>query len=1021
MRAKNKAKVEPRKKSGKKAVKIVLAVVAVLIVLVIILIPTIVSSAGVRQLILAKINSSVAGKTNFDELTMGWLKGIKVSDFSFNDNSGQISVQVKEIATKPDYGSLLAGNLSFGRTLIDKPNVEIKLKELERQKTKSPEPKKPVAKETGPIVLPIKRMDLIVKDGDVKVTDPKSGTVEFASINSKVDLQPPGQQTNLDLSMTVAQAGKTSDIRVNGSVTPKKQTGWSFKGTSGNLTVDVNDLDLESLGPIFALAGVDIQAEGTVNGRAEGEIKDGRVEDIDAGIKAKNLLVTGAVLKGDKLQTSNLDIDAKLKQETGAIKIDDLQLKSDWASVTASGTVPTTIKSLDDLLSAKSNYSLKGKFNCNLAAVSSQIPKTLGLKKGMQLTSGQLNGSVETSTKADGQKQIQTDATISALAGTVEGKKVTLSQPIEAVAQISSDKSGINFDKVDVSSSFAKIDCAGNTKLLKYSAQANFAKLQAELGQFVDFGQYKLSGEVQEAGQISIEEDIIAASGSGTVKNLSMSVEGRQSASEPLANVTFAVDMDRKKNLVNVESVVVDASLGRLGVKDGVIPIGKESAQPLRMDITASNLNLAKIKPFAVLTGSIPKETQLSGIADSTIAVSSENKTYEIKTDSTKIKDLKLAWPGKKPFEPGDVTIAFDADINEQKEIDLKTFQLNSPQIKITKSQFSKVSKDGKTTLQGQADLEYDWSAVSAIAAPYLPEDLTLQGKRKDTISFTSEYPEGQTGKLLPDLNAKADVGFEKAEYMGLDFGPTNVDLRVQNGLLNIAPLTTTVNDGQFNFAGSANLEKSPPLFKVLKPMQMIKDIKINDATTKKLLKYVNPIFADAVNVSGIANFNCEQLAIPFSSEAKNEAVVIGTLSISELRLQTSGFLEVLNQISTALGGHILVSGEVLTVHPTRIVLQKGILRYVDMQIDVGDNPVNFKGAIGLDKSVDMTVTLPYTTEGRTVRVGGETNEARIVVPLKGTLDKPDKLVDMKKLLDLQLKQQGEQLLRKGLEQIFRR
>jgi hypothetical protein len=1014
MRAKNKTKVEPQKKSGTKVVKIALAIIVILIVSVLLLVPAIVSSAKARQMILTKINNSVAGKTNFDDLSMGWFKGIKVSDFSFNDNAGQISVRVKEFATKPHYGSLLTGNLSFGQTLIDKPSVEINLKELEQQRTKSSGKEKPAVKETGPIVLPIKRMELVLNDGDVKVTDPKAGTVEFASINSKVDLQPPGEQTNLNLSMTVAQAGKTSDIRIAGSVTPKKKTGWSLKGTSGNLTVDVNNLDLESLGPIFALAGVDIQAEGIVAGSAKGEIKDGRVEDINAGIKAKNLLVTGAVLKGDKLQTSNLDIDAKLNQQTGAINIDDLQLKSDWASVTASGTVPTTIKSLDDLLGAKSNYNLKGKFNCNLAAVSSQMPKTLGLKEGMKLTSGQLNGSVETSTKAGGQKQIHANATISALEGTVEGKKIALSQPIEAVAQISSDKMGINLDKVDVSASFAKIDCAGSTKSLKYSAQADFAKLQAELGQFVDFGQYKISGEVQENGQISIEEDRIAASGSGTVKNLSMSAEEGQSASEPMANITFAVNMDRKKDLVNVESVVADASLGRFSVKNGVIPMSKDSKQPLLMDITASNLDLAKIKPFAVLTGSLPKETQLSGIADSTISVSSENKTYEIKTDSTKIKGLKLTWPEKKPFEPGDVTVAFDAEINEQKEIDLKTFQLNSPLIKITKSQFSQVSKDNTTILRGQADCEYDWSAVSAIAAPYLPEDLTLQGKRKDTITFTSEYPTDQKDKLMANLNAKAEVGFDKADYMGLDFGPTNVDIQVQNGLLNIAPFTTTVNEGQFSFAGDADFKKTPSLLKGAKPMQVVKNIKINDETTKKLLKYINPIFADAVNVSGFANFMYEQLAIPLSAEAKNDAVVIGTISMNQVRLETSEFL---GQILTLFGSS--PRGTVLTIHPTRLVLQKGVLRYDDMQIDVGDNPVNFKGAIGLDKSLDMTVTLPYTTEGRTARVGRETRGSRITLPIKGTVDKPQ--LDTDKLLELQLKQQGEQLLRKGLEEIFRR
>jgi len=1015
MRVKNKTKVEPRKKSGTRVLKIALAIIGILIVSVFLLVPVIVSSAKARQIILAKINGSVDGKTNFVDLSMGWLKGIKVADFSFNDNAGQISVQVREIATKPHYGSLLTGNLSFGQTLIDKPNVQINLKDLQQQKAKSPEPKRPAGKKMEPILLPVKRMELVLNDGNFKVTDSKSGTVQLSRINSKVNLQPPGQQSNLNLSMAVAQAGKSSEIQVAGSITPKQQTGWSLKGTSGNLTVDVNNLELESLGPLLALAGVDIQAEGLVEGRAAGVIKDGQVGDINAGIKAKNLLITGAMLKGDKLQTNDLDINVKLKQEKEAINIDNLQLKSDWASVTASGIVPMTFKSLDDLLGPKSNYNLKGKFNCNLAAVSSQMPKTLGLKEGMQLISGQLNGSVDTSSKAGGQKQIQANATITALEGTVEGKKIAMSQPVEALAQISSDKAGINFDKVDVSASFAKINCAGNTKSLKYSAQANLAKLQAELGQFINIGQYQMSGEVQEAGSISIQEDRIAASGSGTVKNLRLSSQDGLSASEPMANIEFAINMDKKKNVVAVDSVVANANLGRFSIKDGVVPLGDKPAAPLRLDISASNVDFEKVQPFAVMFASFPKDMQLAGVAESKISISSEKKIYKITTDSTKIKGLKLSSPGKKPFEEKEVTLTLEAELDPgQKAINVKRFQLDSPTIKITKSQFSQFSKEGKTRLQGQADLEYDWSAVSTVAAPYLPEDLTLQGKRKDTISFTSEYPTDQTDKLMSNLNAKAKVGFDKAGYMGLDFGPTDIDIQVQNGLLNIAPFTTAVNEGQFNFAGGADFKQSPSLFKAAKPIQVVKDIKINDATTKKLLKYVNPIFADAVDVSGIANFNCEQLAIPLSADAKNDAVVIGTISMNQVRLQTS---DLLGQILTIAGGS--ARGTVLTIHPTRLVLQKGILRYDDMQIDVGDNPINFKGAIGLDKSLDMTVTLPYTTEGRTARVGGTTHGARITLPLKGTVDKPQ--LDTDKLLELQLKQQGEELLRRGLEEIFRK
>ena len=86
------------------------------------------------------------------------------------------------------------------------------------------------------------------------------------------------------------------------------------------------------------------------------------------------------------------------------------------------------------------------------------------------------------------------------------------------------------------------------------------------------------------------------------------------------------------------------------------------------------------------------------------------------------------------------------------------------------------------------------------------------------------------------------------------------------------------------------------------------------------------------------------------------------------------------------------------------------------MQIDVGNNPLNFSGVIGLDKSLSMTVTLPYTFQGRTVRVGGQ-NSGRITLPIKGTVDKPE--LDTGKLLEEGIKQELPNLIQKGLEGLF--
>ncbi len=58
------------------------------------------------------------------------------------------------------------------------------------------------------------------------------------------------------------------------------------------------------------------------------------------------------------------------------------------------------------------------------------------------------------------------------------------------------------------------------------------------------------------------------------------------------------------------------------------------------------------------------------------------------------------------------------------------------------------------------------------------------------------------------------------------------------------------------------------------------------------------------------------------------------------------------------------------------------------MPVHVGKYPLNFSGRIGLDKSLDMTVTLPLTVAFKTAKIGAD-SDMRIAVPIGGTLDKP--------------------------------
>jgi hypothetical protein len=304
-----------------------------------------------------------------------------------------------------------------------------------------------------------------------------------------------------------------------------------------------------------------------------------------------------------------------------------------------------------------------------------------------------------------------------------------------------------------------------------------------------------------------------------------------------------------------------------------------------------------------------------------------------------------------------------------------------------------------------------DWAAVAPLASAFVPGQLTITGQRQIAINFTSTYPANEPNGLLAHLNSQASLGFDRVTYMGFDCGSTQLDLHAQDGLMTIGPVSTTVNNGKLNFTGNANFRQSPAVLAAPTLQHVAQGIQINEQTAQTLLKYVNPIFADAVSVSGTANFDVQQMAIPLlGSHARDQAQLNGTIWIDQLQLGASG---ILNQILGVVGQS--TRGQVLTIHPTVLVLEKGVLRYDDMQIDLGQNPVNFRGSIGLDGTLNMTVVLPYTLTGRLVRVGQPEMKDRIVVPLTGTVDKPQ--LNLQNLVKSQLQDQ----LLKGLGDLLKK
>ncbi|MGE5294019.1 MAG: hypothetical protein ACM3VT_04270, partial [Solirubrobacterales bacterium] len=831
----------------------------------------------------------------------------------------------------------------------------------------------------------------------------------LANFDSTLNMRPAGQTSKFNLTTVVGQPETPGGrIDASGQITPSKQQGWTLQGTTGDVAVDVNDLDLNTVAPFLSMAGVQVQAQGVVSANIQGAVQDGQIENLNAKVTGQNLNVTGEALKGDSIQTSQLNAQANLTRSNEVINVDQLNVQTDWATLSATGRVPTTVQSMTQLLESGSAYDLKGNFDVDLAAVLSQMPNTIGVQQGMEITGGRATGTIGTTTEG-GRATLVANAQVADLAGVVNNEKVALSAPVQATVRLSTDQQGgSRLEGLNVTAPFAQVSAGGSFDQIQYKGQVDLGRFQSELGPFVNLGEYKIAGQATSTGQVSIQKGLVETSGTLSAQRLTVTTPDGNSVSEPQANVNFAVGVDEQQKTLMVDTLSANTGFGTINVAKTTIPYGQGANAPLNMAVSAQDVDLAAVKPYAVLFASFPKNLGIAGLAQSQMNVTRENGVYHIATNATQIQNLTLTSPEKETFQQPQVTAQFNVFIDPNaKTINIAQLQVDSPQIHIRKGTLRQTTQGNTSSVQGQFNAQFDWAAVSQAASAFVPGKLDIAGQRQLELDFASTYPANDPNAMLANLNGKTSFGFDAAEYRGLNFGPTEINVQVQKGLMHISPFTTTVNNGTFNFAGDADLSQKPILLRTTGPMQVAQGIQITENMVGNFLQYVNPIFADAVSVSGVVNFDTQSLTIPLTGGYARAAQLDGTIGIQNLRLQASLLNKILSVIKES------VQDQLLTVRPTKLALQNGTLRYDDMQIDVGNNPLDFGGSIGLDGALDMTVTLPYTYEGRTIRVGEQGN--RISVPLTGNLKNPQ--LDLQKMLESQLR---DQVLQRGLEEIFK-
>jgi hypothetical protein len=975
----NAAGAPKRKRSAWKWIVSIIVVILIIIILAVIFAPYYISSNSGREMILGKINSSLkdTGHVNIADLSMGWFSGIKLSGINYTDNKGATTVNVKSIYAEPHYRSIIGGNIVLGKTVIDEPVIHVDLAKFQQPapsqpaKEEQPQPAAPKS-EQEKRELPVKQIDLVINNGNISVSDSSKGNQQLgtlAKINTAFSLRPAGEQTTFNINLIAADA----PIGAQGQITPSEQKGWQLSGMTGNMKFDVNNLDFQKLGGIFALIDPNIIARGTINASGVAKLNNGVFEQMQANLDGRNLAFKLPQLKGDTFMTSKLTGVIDVAAQDQLTKIKQMNLQTDFAQISLTGTMPTTMKSIQDLLSPGSPAQLQGKVAVDIAAIVKQLPHTLGLKPGTELNSGRLDVTLNTET-AGNEKVLAAKATIANVKGMVNGKAASLSAPIDVNARIAGAGQTIRIEQGTLSSSFVTANVSGTPDSLKYGLKGDLSKMEAELGQFVSFDPYKFAGQISVDGRYSQKEKTIATDGSANFTNLNIAKQGA-SVTEPNAVLTYDLAIDQAKNILSIKTFNFNSSFAQAQVSNGTIPMA--AGAPMNANAKLA-LDIGKAMPWAVALGGLSNQTRITGQVNADVNMAGKGNDYEIKTTDTRITNLVISAPNQQPMSEKQITLAADAIINPvAKTIQVNNLKLNSTIINIEGS-FSQTSAGSNTSLKGDFKASYDLAALSAMASPFVP-GLTMSGKRNDTFSVSSTWPQSKPDQMLANMNAKGSFGFDKASYKGLDVGSTNIAVNMQNGQLSIPPFQSAVNSGTLNFGGSADFRKKPVMFQTPGQMDVLKGVQVTDAMAKGLLKNV-PMIGDSSGASGTINVSSSKMAVPISGGDMNQMDLAATMSIVNLTMKSSGILSQIKSLIPGMGGNT-----VLNLKPSTVTVSNGIVKYDKMLFDLNGTPITIAG----DMTVDGTI--------RTMTLTLQTHGINAAIPLTGNISHPS--LDKSKLL----------------------
>lgn len=314
---------------------------------------------------------------------------------------------------------------------------------------------------------------------------------------------------------------------------------------------------------------------------------------------------------------------------------------------------------------------------------------------------------------------------------------------------------------------------------------------------------------------------------------------------------------------------------------------------------------------------------------------------------------------------------------------DLAEFVLNSRYLTLEASG-RVVEPGGRRLADLRGTLTPHWESINAWLAAHVEPGAAVSGRPR---SFRVKGPLGDGWRDA--LDGDVGVRFDGADLYGMRFGPTAVVLRARAGKLGFDAIETTVNEGRLHLEPGvrAGDDRNRPAI-VLGKGSSLTGAHVNDEVSRRVLSYVAPVLDHATRVRGQVSARVDEAVFPIGGEGGTGPKVEGSVEFQDVVFTPGPLFEVLGGLIDLEDKTLLRLDEAVSLKiADRRVYQRGL------SIPVGKvTRIGIDGWVGFDRSLNLTASIPVLPAMRVDRpvLEGIAGNARVRVPIRGTLDKPE-------------------------------